>query len=377
MSDHEKWEGHLAAYRAEHVPLYNQQPLKFGIFSANASGNIFMTKVPTSYEISWDHTTQIARQADELGFEAFIPVARFRGFGGDINWNGTVYETLTYAAGIAAATKNIMTFATVHAPLVHPVLAAKAITTVDHISGGRAGLNLVMGWYEKELRMMGTELRGHEDRYGYGAEWIEVANQLWTRPGSFDYHGKFLDLEGLEAMPKPIQPRPVILNAGASTAGQEFAARYADFNFASFTTPDQARRYSEGIRAKAAEHGRDIGVITLVVLVCRDTEEEAKAAYQAIIDQGDWEAADNFMRDLNIVSGSFGEHFQKEFLAKSVAGSGGHSIVGTPEQVVEGLLEIRRTGIDCVLLGMVDYKEELKYFGERVMPLLKQAGLRI
>ena len=375
MSDPLTQELALAAYRAEHVPLFNEQPLKFGIFSANASGNIFMTKAPTSYEISWDHTTQIARQADDLGFEAFIPVARFRGFGGDINWNGRVYETLTYAAGIAAATRNIMTFATVHAPLVHPVLAAKALTTVDHISGGRAGLNLVMGWYEKELRMMGTDLRGHEDRYGYGAEWMEVADQLWSRSGNFDYHGKFLDLEGLEAEPKPIQPRPVILNAGASPAGQDFAARYADFNFASFTTLDQATGYSTGIRAKAAEYGRSIGVITLVVLVCRETEEEAKAAYQAIIDQGDWEAAANFMRDIS--PQSFGEHLKKEYLAKSVAGSGGHSIVGTPEQVVAGLLEIKQAGIDCVLLGMLDYVEELKFFGERVMPLLKQAGLRI
>lgn len=375
MNGNNKFETKLAEYRAKHVPLFNSQPLKFGVFSVNASGNIFMTKAPTSYEISWEHSRAVARLADDLSFEAFIPVGRFKGFGGETNWNGEVYETLTYAAGIAAETKNIMTFTTLIAPLVHPVLAAKALTTIDHIGGGRAGLNLVMGWNKPEMRMMGTELREHDDRYGYGADWVKVATKLWTEEGISDYHGKYLNLEGLEAMPKPIQPRPVILNAGASPAGQDFAAQYADLNFASFTTPDQAKRYVASIRGKAAEYGRTVGIVTLVVVVCRDTEEEAKAAYQAIIDQGDWEAADNFMSGIS--QQSFAEHLKKEYLAKSVAGSGGHALIGTPEQIVDGLREIKECGIDCVLLGMLDYKEELKYFGERVMPLLKQAGLRI
>ena len=117
-------EEQLAEYRAANVPLFNEQPLKFGLFGINASGNVFMTKVPTSFEVSWSHSVEVAELADRIGMEAFIPVARWRGFGGEINWNGVVYETLTYAAGIAARTKNIMTFSTVHVPLIHPVVAA-------------------------------------------------------------------------------------------------------------------------------------------------------------------------------------------------------------------------------------------------------------
>lgn len=369
----------LAEYRAANVPLYNRQPLKLGLFAVNANGNVFFSatpEMPTRYDVSWEHSVGVARQADELGFEAFIPVARWRGFGGDMNWNASVFETLTYAAGIAASTKNIMTFSTVHVPLVHPVAAAKAVATIDHISGGRAGLNIVMGWYEKEMRMMGTELRAHDDRYGYGGEWTEVVEKLWSTRGAFDHHGEYFDLEALESEPKPIQPRPVLLNAGGSPAGIDFAARYADFNFTSFVSADQARRYSDDIRGKARGYGRDIGLVTLVIVVCRDTEEEAKAAYQSIIDHGDWGAAENFMKDMNFAS-TFKEHQQKEFLTKFVAGSGGHALVGTPEQVADGLKVLQESGIDCALLGMIDYVTELPYFGERVMPLLKQAGVRI
>jgi alkanesulfonate monooxygenase SsuD/methylene tetrahydromethanopterin reductase-like flavin-dependent oxidoreductase (luciferase family) len=369
----------LKDYRAANVPLYNQQPLKFGLFALNASGNVFFSDdpaIPTRRESSWQYCLRSAQLADEMGLEAFIPVARWRGFGGDTNWNGDVLETLTFAAGIAASTKNIMSFATVHVPLVHPVAVAKMITTIDHISGGRAGVNVVMGWYEKEMRMMGTELRAHDDRYGYGAEWTELVDRMWGDPNSFDHHGKHFDLEAVESNPKPIQPRPVVLNAGASSTGIDFAARYADFNFASFVSSEQASRYSREIRSKAAEYGREIGVVTLVIVVCRDTEAEAKAAYQSIIDHGDWDAAGNFMKDLNITS-SFKEHMQKEFLAKFVAGSGGYALVGTPEQVAEGFKTVKESGIDCALLGMLDYERDLQYFGEKVMPLLKQMGVRV
>jgi alkanesulfonate monooxygenase SsuD/methylene tetrahydromethanopterin reductase-like flavin-dependent oxidoreductase (luciferase family) len=366
----------LAEYRAEHVPLFNKQPVKLGLFSINASGNVFFSDVPGRYDVSWAHSTAVAKIADDIGFEAFVPVGRWRGFGGEMNYNAVVYETLTYAAGIAASTHNIMTFATVHASLIHPIHAAKAIATIDHISGGRAGLNLVMGWYEKEMRMFGADLRPHDDRYAYGAEWTDIVERLWTEPDHFDHHGRYFDLEGLESLPKPIQPRPVLFNAGGSPAGTDFAARYADFNFTTFVTKDQATKYVSNIRAKAQGYGRDIGVVTNVVVVCRDTEDEARAAYQSIIDHGDLEAVSNFMTGLNLQT-TFKENMSPEARANFAASAGSYALIGTPEQVATGFKQIEEAGIDCVLLGMIDYVKELEYFGEKVMPLLKDIGVRI
>jgi dimethylsulfone monooxygenase len=366
----------LAAYRAERVALFNDQPLKLGLFAINASGNVFYSDVPGRYEVSWAHSTAVARLADDIGFEAFVPVGRWRGFGGEMNWNAVVYETLTYAAGIAASTRNIMTFATVHAALIHPIHAAKAIATIDHISGGRAGLNIVMGWYEKEMRMFDAELRAHDDRYAFGAEWTEIVDRLWTDPQEFDHHGRYFDLENLESLPKPVQPRPVVLNAGGSPAGIDFAARFADFNFTTFVNREQAAGYVEAIRAKAQGYGRGIGVVTNVVVVCRDTEEEAKAAYQSIIDYGDMGAVENFMKGLNLES-TFKEHMSPEARGNFAASAGSYALIGTPEQVAAGFRDIQAAGIDCVLLGMVDYIKELEYFAERVLPLLKDLGVRL
>ncbi|KQX23511.1 MULTISPECIES: LLM class flavin-dependent oxidoreductase [unclassified Sphingomonas] len=365
----------LAAYRAEHVPLFNDQPLKFGVFSINSNGSVFMSEPPSSFEVSWPHSLAIAEQVDRMGFELIVPVARWQGFGGTTNWAGENFETLTYAAGLAARTSKVMTFATVHASVVNPVAAAKAITTIDHISNGRAGLNVVMGWNEAEMAMLGVRMREHGDRYKLGAEWLEIVDRLWTETKPFDYDGDYFQLKNLEAAPKPIQMRPVVINAGGSPAGIDFSARYADVNYTVFTTSEQASRYCQSIRATAFnDHGRTLQMVTMVIVVCRDTEGEAKAAYQSIIDHGDWTAAGNFARGLNIQT--FGEHLKPEILAKFVAGSGSHAIVGTPEQVVDGLRAVKAAGIDGVFLGLIDYVEELKYFEERVMPLLGQAGLR-
>ena len=72
-------------------------------------------------------------------------MARWRGFGGATNFNGACYETFTWAAGVGGATEHATVFATSHVPTIHPIVAAKQATTIDHISNGRFALNLVMG----------------------------------------------------------------------------------------------------------------------------------------------------------------------------------------------------------------------------------------
>jgi FMNH2-dependent dimethyl sulfone monooxygenase len=368
----------LARYRAAHVPLFNDQPLKLGLFAINANGSVFQTQVPSTFDVTWEHSAKIARLADEIGLEVLVPITRWLGFGGATDHHNVTFETISYAAGLAALTKNTMVFSTIHASVIHPMVAAKAIATIDHISNGRGGLNLVMGWYAREMEMMGITLRDHSERYDYGAEWMTVVERLWAERDAFDFPGKYFDLKGCESLPKPIQPRPVVINAGGSPAGSDFSARFADFNFTNFVTEEQARSYCGKIRDLAkSKYQRDIGMLTMTVVVCRETEAEAKADYQAIIDQGDWDAANNYIEALSINPGAHEEHLRKEFVKKFAAGAGNHALVGTPEQVAEGFQAIHNAGIDGVFLGLIDYAEELPFFAERVMPLMRERGLRL
>jgi dimethylsulfone monooxygenase len=363
--------------RRQTNPMFNDQTMKLGLFGTNCSHGLTMTHAPTTYTITWEHTKEIAQRADELGFEALVPIARWRGFGGTTNFNGNCYETYTWAAGLAEATNNIAIFATSHLPTVHPIVAAKAAVTIDHISGGRFGLNLVMGWFSPEMDMFHGAQREHDQRYAFGQQWLDLVLKLWSEPGSFNYEGEFFSGENLEAYPKPFQaPRPVLINAGNSPSGVEFSARNVDINFASLDTLENMAQYTKNIRHKAREeYGRDISTMTYGLVVARDTETEAKQAFQSIDENGDWDAAGNVMKVAGMESQSFNEQI-KAFQERFIAGWAGYPVVGSPEQVVEELGRLNEAGMDGMIMGFLDYNEELKFFGERVLPLMKEAGLR-
>lgn len=366
----------LRDYRRQNVPLFNTQKLKLGIFAVNCSGGSVITTTPTGPQVTWDYNRSVVRLADALGMEVALPIGRWKGQGGPSNHNGTNFDVYTWAAGMAEATENIMCFATSHVSLTHPVVAAKQAATIDHISNGRFGLNVVMGWFRDEMAMFGTGLREHDDRYRYGEEWLDIVKRLWTDTTPFDVENAYFNLAALESSPKPIQrPGPVLVNAGTSRAGIDFTARNVDVSFASPSRPDDIDRLRTVTEKADREYDRDVALMCSALVVCRDTEAEARAAFQHILDNGDWIAARNMMATLGLESGSFKEGID-ERARRFVAGYGTNPLVGTPEQIVDQLADYSRRGVHGVVFYFADYLTELAYFGERVMPLLKQTGLR-
>jgi FMNH2-dependent dimethyl sulfone monooxygenase len=357
-------------------PLFNDQPRKLGLFGTNCSYGLSVSHAESTYRATWDHTLKIARRADAMGFEMLVPIARWRGFGGTTDFNGVAFETYTWAAGLLALTEHIMVFATSHVPTVHPIVAAKQSVTIDHIAPGRFGLNIVMGWFTPEMEMFGAAQRAHDSRYANGAEWLQIVKRLWTEEEPFDFDGKYFSVHQAQAHPKPIQkPYPVLVNAGNSPAGIDFSAREVDFNFITLDTIEHGREMIAELKKRAAGYRRDVGVMMYAMVVCRDTEKEARDAYQQIVAQGDWQAAQNIMKVLGIESGSFTNQIST-FNERFIAGWGGYPLVGTPEQIVDEMRTLCEMGIQGIIFGFLDYYEELAYFERAVMPLLKQAGLR-
>jgi dimethylsulfone monooxygenase len=356
--------------------LFNDQKMKLGIFSSNCSGGIVMSDAPSGFRVTWEQQLEIARAADRMGMEALVPVGRWTGFGGNTNVHAVCYETYTWAAGLAQATDDIEVFCTTHLPVIHPIAAAKMATTIDHISGGRFGMNLVMGWFTPEMELFGRSQLEHDERYAYGQEWLDFTTALWNEPDNFDFSGRYFQATGAHAYPKPLQdPRPALLCAGSSPAGQRFSARNVDVNLIALPV-DQIQGYVTNIKSLAQnEFERDIDVWTYCLVICRETEREAKAAYKAIVDAGDWPGANVVMETLGIQSESFGAQitqFQESFLTSW----GGPCLVGTPEQVAEQFGELSDAGMSGAVFGFHDYVPELHEFGAEVMPLLRKYGLR-
>ena len=366
----------LRAWRQAHVPVYNANPLKLGIFGMNCSNGCTITHAPTTFQPTYEHNVKIAKLADALGFEMLVPVGRWKHFGGTTKFNHDNLEVYTWATAMACNTERIMTFATSHVPTVHPLLAAKQAAPIDNISNGRFGLNIVCGWFRPEIEMFGMEQLEHAERYGMAQEWLDVIRLAW-REQDFDHLGKHYRINQGYLAPKPIQqPGPVLINAGNSEDGREFSARNVDFNFVTIATREQASGLVQDIHARAARHGRTCGVMSYGLVCCRDTEAEARALYDRIVADGDWDAVRNIMDVLGMESSSFNEQI-KHFGERFIAGWGGYPLVGTPEQVVEEMIALKKLGIEGFILSWLDYHEELRYFGEKVLPLMKQAGLRV
>ncbi len=362
-------------------PLFNDRKLKLGTFCSNLSGGATMSSVDGVLQAHWPSTAAISMMADEMQLEAVVPVGRWKGFGGSTNFNGEGFECFTWAAAMGALTKHPAVFATSHVPTMHPVMAAKQAGTIDHVSGGRFVLNVVTGWYRPEIEMFGAPLLEHDTRYEMAAEWIEIIKRLWTSEEEFDFDGKFYNVKGAIMAPKPIQkPHPAIMAAGVSPKGRQFAAHHADVNFVNLEAHDldSMRARVESSRKTAwDECRREIQVWTNAYIFQGDTEADARAFYkECVFEKGDWVGVENLVNTMGINSQSIPAAILQTLKEHFIAGWVGYPLIGTTEQVVDGLSILERAGFDGIVLTWPRYVADMKRFQTETFPLLQQAGLR-
>jgi alkanesulfonate monooxygenase SsuD/methylene tetrahydromethanopterin reductase-like flavin-dependent oxidoreductase (luciferase family) len=358
--------------------MQNANRFKLGLFSINADGGTAFTKVENRWRAEWSQIETLARIADTAGLEFVLPIARWKGYGGETKVRGASFETLTHAAALAAITRHIAIFSTVHVPLVHPVFAAKALMTIDHVSRGRAGLNIVCGWNQEEFDMFGHRQSEHDDRYKQGIEWFSILLRIFTAERPFDHDGEFYQLKQVIGAPAPVQqPRPVTLSAAFSPAGRRFAAATSDYLFTSLRTFESAKPHIAEIRRLALEAGREVGLLTTTHVVCRETDAEAQQYYDYYAgEMADTDAVDFHQRKKDAHYGTVEPGAVKLERKRYAGGTGSYPLIGRPETIAENIIKIHQLGFSGTTLSFVNFNDELPYFVDRVLPLLRQAGLR-
>jgi alkanesulfonate monooxygenase SsuD/methylene tetrahydromethanopterin reductase-like flavin-dependent oxidoreductase (luciferase family) len=356
--------------------------MKLGVFGANLSGGSAGPSFSDEFIQldNWAEILDLAVAADRAGFEAYIPISRWRGFEGPSEYWDRSYETFTWGAAIAQATERIQILTTCAVATIHPVMAAKMGATLDHIAGGRWGLNIVPGWHGPEFEMFGIELGQRSQRYRHAQEWMDLLDKLWSSDEVFDFDGEFFQVKGALSEPKPMQsPRPLVMNAGQSTEGREFAVRNADMIYINLADVDNIAPNVADVRRRSEEAGKRTAVWGILHVLCRDTEAEAEKALATYLEQGDYETAERYM---NVVSGGdAGTHdkFRDDLKAGRdllVRSGGNHAVAGTPEQVVEKIAELSEAGVDGLGLIWNNYAEGIQQYTEVLEPLLRDAGLR-
>lgn len=354
--------------------------LKLGIFAANCSGGQAVTKVPERWSASWDENLALAVMADEAGLDFMLPIARWLGYEGEGGFHDSSLETITWAAGLLAATKRITIFATVHTAFTHPVMAAKQFATIDQIGHGRFAVNIVCGWNEPEYRLFGLELpKDHASRYAFGQEWLDIVRALWRAQTRFDWHGSHFHLENAVSFPKPFGgSEPIIFNAAASEEGRAFALRNSDYLLTSLVDLDKTARDVVAIKSAAvAANNRAIDVFGVSYVVCRPTMAQAREYHRYYAEeQADGPAVDRLMELMGRHAKSFTPEELSAHRVRFAGGHGTYPIIGDPDHVADVLERISRTGLAGTTICFVDYCAELPYFVAEVLPRLEQKGLR-
>lgn len=369
----------VSAPRSTRNPLFNANRMKLGVMAFNCSHGSTVTMDDSAWPMNWSDNVALAQMADAAGFEALLPVGRWKGYGGETNFNHRSFESFTWAAAIGASTRQCAVLATVHAPLVHPLAAAKQAATIDHVTGGRFVMNLVCGWNRPEFDMFGVPWHDHERRYAYASEWLALVRRLWSAEHEFDVDGEFFQGKALWSQPKPLQTPVPIMNAGSSATGQAFSAQHCDMNFVMLRQKNEAsdRQQIASLKSMALEHGRSSQCWIHIYVVCRQSEREAKEYLETYVrERGDWQTAAKMVSMFGIESKTLAPEVLEEFKFHFIAGHGGYPVIGTPTQVVEQLQRLSQMGVDGVLLSWVDYLSECQQWIDEVMPLLEQAGLR-
>jgi pyrimidine oxygenase len=345
------------------------RPLDLGIFLPNAKGGAIMAKSsPPQYMPTWDLNRKNAIVAENAGFDFLLSMVKWRGFGGVTNHWDYSLESFTLMAACAAVTSRIQLYASVAIPTLHPGVIAKMTSTIDDISKGRFGVNIVSGWNKLEYEQMGL-WQGDDyfkRRYEYATEYLHLLRELWTKD-RVTHSSPFFVFDDCKSYPKPSRNIPVIC-AGQSERGIRFTAQYADFGFLGGQDDSLADlgRLNTKLQDAASGFGRSVGAYVLLTVIAEETDAAAFAKRDGFIADSDKAAMEEWARvaGMDFSRATYKDLEVQTFMAIPY-------VAGSYQTVAAYLDGLAGQGIAGVCFIFPDYGQDLQRLVDHVLPLMK------
>lgn len=348
--------------------------MQVGVFIPIGNNGWLISTTSPKFKPSFDLNRAVVERAERYGMDFALSMIKLRGFGGPSEFWDYNLESFTLMAGLAAVTSRIQLFATCAVLTLPPAVAARMAVTIDSISHGRFGLNMITGWQEKEYSQMGIwpGEAHHLRRYDYCGEYVTVMRELWET-GHSDFKGDFFQMDDCRCLPMP-QSRIPIICAGQSDRGTEFAATFADHNFCSSfgvndpfaVAPSTARLIEANART-----GRNCGVLVVMMVIAEETDAAALAKWEYYrggidMDALGWrqsQAETDPTEDKLAAAGRFAQKIRNRMPTMHGA------LVGSYQRVAE-LLDLYATvpGVSGVMLTFDDFIEGMDKFGQHIQP---------
>ncbi len=325
-----------------------------------------------------DYVAKVARAHEEAGFDRAL-----------VAYHSNSPDSAFVAAHASSVTTTLK-FLIAHRPgFISPTVAARQFATLDVFNGGRTAIHIITGGDDKELRADGSHL-GKDQRYARTDEYLNVVRQEWTSDTPFDHQGEYYQFEGAHSLVKsPQQPHIPVYFGGSSPAAIKVAGKHADVYALWGETYDQVRAVVKEVRAEAARHGRTVRFSLSLRPILADTEEQAWARAESILERARTIAESNgFVRSEPPNEGSRrllaaaaqGSRLDKRLWTgiAGLLGAQGNStsLVGTAEQVAEALLDYYDLGITTFLIRGFDPLDDAIDYGKKLIPLTRELVAR-
>ncbi|WP_325435462.1 dimethylsulfone monooxygenase SfnG [Pseudomonas nitroreducens] len=351
----------------------SQSPIRFAYWVPNVSGGLVVSKIEQRTHWDIDYNRELARIAEDAGFDYALTQIRFTaGYGAE-----NQHESVAFSHALLGATQKLKVIAAILPGPWTPSLAAKQLATIDQLTAGRIAVNIVSGWFKGEFQAIGEPWLEHDERYRRSEEFIRALKGIWTED-NFTFKGDFYRFHDYTLKPKPIQrPHPEIFQGGSSRAARDMASRVSDWYFTNGNSVEGIKAQVDDIREKAAANGHSVKIGVNAFVIARDTEEEARAVLAEIIDKADPEAVNAFghaAKQAGAASPEGEGNWAKSSFEDLVQYNDGFktNLIGTPQQIAERIVALKAVGVDLVLAGFLHFQEEVRYFGEKVLPLVRE-----
>ena len=344
--------------------------MDLGVFIPIGNNGWIISEASPQYMPSFELNRTIVQKAEAYGFSFALSMVKLRGFGGSTGFWDHNLESFTLMAGLAAVTERIRLYASVATLTLPPAMVARMASTIDDISGGRFGINIVTGWNKGEYSQMGL-WPGDEyfaERYDYGEEYVTVMRQLWT-DGRSDFKGRWFQMDDCLLSPRPSGDIKIVC-AGQSQRVMRFTSEHCDYNFVIGSGGIEGLSAANTqLRAEADFFCIDLGSYEIYTIVLDDTDEAAAAKVERYVDGADLAA-------LAYMSGQAGLDTAGATAAKIAEMKGAmflniEVIAGSATTVAARIDEIATVeGTAGIMLIFDDFVEGVERFGRDVMPML-------
>lgn len=292
-----------------------------------------------------------------------------------------MFHAPTLGAALLAGTKNIGVITTMHTDIHKPAHVARTGATLDAISGGRWGWNIVTD-QPNQAALFGQQALPHDTRYEIAEEFTNHVKALWHNEDPIDIKGEHYATKGRLKTPHIVQrPHPLLVNAAASPAGMKFAARHCDVLMTSAPSVEHAAQVRATMDELLVEAGRqpsDLQVIVTGKCLVRPTQEEAEAEWARILDRLNLDVA---LDQLNTMySGDAAmpareaNREQLEAARRVAEGAWFNDMVGSPETVAKRMLALKEVGIAGIAMQFIEWRDSDIHHFAPVLEILREQG---